>query len=207
MVDELESVPEDQEISTGQRQAGRAGAEHAFDAVFRANYLDVLRYASRRSPTRAAAEDIAAETFAIAWRRFDAMPADALPWLLGVARHVILNQQRSDRRRDRLVARLSADRSDPSETSSEQSLRDVLDAFGRLSERDQEVLRLTAWEGLAASRGAVVLGCSRGAFAVRLHRARRRLAAELRGGPPPSPPTSQPRVARGESRQSKERLS
>jgi DNA-directed RNA polymerase specialized sigma24 family protein len=37
-------------------------------------------------------------TFAIAWRRLDALPADPLPWLLGVARHVIQNEARSARR-------------------------------------------------------------------------------------------------------------
>jgi DNA-directed RNA polymerase specialized sigma24 family protein len=31
----------------------------------------------------------AAQTFAVAWRRLDALPADPLPWLLGVARRVI----------------------------------------------------------------------------------------------------------------------
>jgi len=192
-----------------QRRAGMAGDDRAFDELFRASYRDVLRYASRRLSTRAAAEDVTAETFAIAWRRLDAMPADALPWLYGIARHVIHNELRSAHRRDRLMARLSADQRQSLQTSSEpsQDLRDVLGALGRLSERDQEVLRLAAWEGLTPSSGAVVLGCSRGAFAVRLHRARRRLAAEMRVGRPPSPPTPRSRVARGESHMPKEKLS
>ena len=38
---------------------------------------------------------------------------------------------------------------------------------------------LVAWEGLDAQRAAVVIGCSQRAFAMRLHRARRRLAAAM----------------------------
>jgi len=52
-------------------------------------------------------------------------------------------------------------------------------ALATLGERDREVLLLTAWEGLAPGEAATVLGCSRNAFAVRLHRARRRLASAL----------------------------
>jgi RNA polymerase sigma-70 factor, ECF subfamily len=41
------------------------------------------------------------------------------------------------------------------------------------------VLLLIAWEGLEPARAAKVLGCSRNALAVRLHRARKRLAAAI----------------------------
>ena len=52
-------------------------------------------------------------------------------------------------------------------------------AFAHLRENDREVLRLIAWDGLSSDVAAEVLGVSRIAFAVRLHRARRRFAAEL----------------------------
>jgi len=45
-----------------------------------------------------------------------------------------------------------------------------------LGERDREVLLLSAWESLVPAQIAMVLGCSRTTAAVRLHRARRRLA-------------------------------
>jgi RNA polymerase sigma-70 factor (ECF subfamily) len=38
---------------------------------------------------------------------------------------------------------------------------------------------LVAWHGLSGARAARAAGCSRAAFAVRLHRARARLAAEV----------------------------
>jgi RNA polymerase sigma-70 factor, ECF subfamily len=157
------------------------GREVVFDGLFRAHYASVLRYALRRLSNLTAAEDVAAETFVVAWRRLDSLPADQLPWLFAIARHLILNERRSDRRRARLVARLSVDADDqgdgPIESSGEPRI--VLAALARLGERDQEVLRLAAWEGLDPTRAAAVVGCSRGALAVRLHRARRRLAKQL----------------------------
>ena len=52
-------------------------------------------------------------------------------------------------------------------------------ALDRLSERDREVIRLTHWEQLDLASAAQVLECSVTACKVRLHRARRRLAALL----------------------------
>jgi len=34
-------------------------------------------------------EDVVAETFLVAWRRLDDIPAEARPWLLGVARKTL----------------------------------------------------------------------------------------------------------------------
>jgi len=172
--------------TAGKRNASSTASkdvEAEFDTCFRAHYAEVLAYALRRLGDRGAAEDVAAQTFAVAWRRLDALPADPLLWLLGVARHVIQNETRSARRRSRLLARITgqhremAAAADPADSVSERSA--ILAALGRLSEGDREVLRLAAWEGLDARRAAVALGCSRGAFALRLHRARRRLAKEL----------------------------
>ncbi|MCZ7379446.1 RNA polymerase sigma factor [Micromonospora sp. WMMC250] len=54
--------------------------------------------------------------------------------------------------------------------------QDLRRAFAALSEPDREVLRLVTWEELDLSATAQVLGCSRTAAAVRLYRARQRLA-------------------------------
>ena len=49
-----------------------------FDALFAEHRRPVLAYAMRRTPTLADAEDVAAETFIIAWRKMDSIPADGL---------------------------------------------------------------------------------------------------------------------------------
>ena len=56
-------------------------------------------------------------------------------------------------------------------------------AFRRLPDADRELLTLVAWEGLDPGQIAAVLGCSRNAVRIRLHRARRKLASELGAGP------------------------
>jgi RNA polymerase sigma-70 factor (ECF subfamily) len=48
-----------------------------------------------------------------------------------------------------------------------------------LSPRDREAVLLLGWDGLSNRQAAKVLGCSVATFAVRLHRARTRLAAAL----------------------------
>jgi RNA polymerase sigma-70 factor (ECF subfamily) len=162
--------------------------EARFDECFRQHYPRVLAYALRRVPDRSGAEDVAAETFLVAWRRLDDIPADPLPWLLGIARHVIHNELRSARRRDRLATRMGSQslRHEPAPGDASPAQSGVRQALERLSERDREVLLLTTWDGLDHRRAAAVLGCSRGTFAVRLHRARIRLARELNDGATPS---------------------
>ncbi len=68
-----------------------------FEQLYRQHAGAVLAYARRRT-TQEAADDAVAEVFLIAWRRVDDVPAEPLPWLLGVARRVLANQRRGERR-------------------------------------------------------------------------------------------------------------
>ncbi|HET7018638.1 MAG TPA: sigma-70 family RNA polymerase sigma factor [Streptosporangiaceae bacterium] len=159
--------------------------EERFNALYGAHYRAVLSYAARRTDPDTA-RDVVAETFLIAWRRLDSVPADAAqvePWLYGVARRVLANAERSQRRTQRLAARAVqeiADESlaDPALVVSERHR--VLQALQRMPETEREALRLVGWDGLDLAGAALAMGCSRSAMAVRLHRARRRLESELR---------------------------
>jgi RNA polymerase sigma-70 factor (ECF subfamily) len=155
-----------------------------FEAIFGACYARVLGYAIRRTEDRTAAEDAVSETFLIAWRRLDAMPAEALPWLLGVARKVLANQRRAAGRRapDGPLVPLEA----VADLDSRAAVADLVAdrqafaaAFARLSDADREVLALVSWDGLSAQEAAAVLECKPATFYLRLHRARRRLLKEL----------------------------
>lgn len=163
------------------READGARRER-FEQVFDAHYRAVSAYALRRA-SPAEAEDAVAETFLVAWRRLDDVPEDAKPWLLGVTRRVLANQRRAAGRRDALTQRVAHERDGEPELPRRSP---ILHALQRLSEGDREVLLLFAWDGLSAQEAAATLGCSRTAVKVRLHRARRRLRAELqrleRGG-------------------------
>ena len=141
---------------------------------------EVFAYAWRRIGATAA-PDIVADVFAVVVAHPERVPDDALPWLYRVAWNVMANARRADGRRSSLVKRLQArdiERSDdPGAMVSERA--EVIDALVALSAVDREALLLVAWEGLDNRRAAAATGCSVGAFAVRLHRARRRLEAAL----------------------------
>ena len=121
-----------------------------------------------------------ADTFLVAWRRLDQVPDPALPWLLGVARRTLANDRRSRRRRERLAERMRVEFDGVAVVPVEQRL---VDALHRLSIGDREALLLIAWEGLSTAEAAEALGCSAVACRIRLHRARKRLAAALESGP------------------------
>jgi RNA polymerase sigma-70 factor (ECF subfamily) len=160
-----------------------------FEVLFRENHGRVRAYALRRT-SREAAQDVVADTFLVAWRRLDEVPGDGLPWLFGVARRVLANQRRSAQRGAALERRVAAGASRPRSGDPAESVADadvLRVALGRLSDRDREALMLVAWEGLSGARAARAAGCSRSAFAVRLHRARGRLAAELAALERPAP--------------------
>ena len=162
------------------------------EALFAAHARAVVAYAARRvQPSEV--DDVLAEVFTAAWQHRERVPDPALPWLYRTASHVVLHAWRSRGRADRLAARLQAeparhvdDHADRVAASLDDSAR-VLTALAALTPRDAEVLRLAAWEELDTDELAYVLGCSRTAAKVRLHRARRRFAQALAPDSDPAP--------------------
>lgn len=169
------------------RKNSRLGGDerkHRFEVVFRASYSRVFSYVFRRSQDRELSEDIVAETFLIAWRRLEDVPREPVPWLLGTARRVLANHRRYVERRSRNGSAIPLDYVDlgdlsasPFELIAERQAFTA--AFAAVRAEDREVLALIAWEGLSAGEAAEVLGCTKAAFSIRLHRARRRLLKEM----------------------------
>lgn len=153
-----------------------------FEELYAAHHVPLLGYALRRTDNTDDAADVLAETFLTAWRRLDEIPpgAQARLWLYGTARRVLANQRRGERRRlalaDRLKADLAVNYRPPEYTG---DLAEIAAALRKMPESERELLALAAWEGLDPGQIATVLGCSRNAARIRLHRARRRFAAEL----------------------------
>lgn len=159
-------------------------ARETFERLYREHAGRVKAYGLRRVGSEAAADEVVSDVFLVAWRRLDSVPDDPLPWLLGVARNVVANRRRGERRMTALHGRIAAterapvvDPSGPDDLLEGDDL--VVRALARLPERDRELLMLVAWEGLEPAGVARVLGISRGTANVRLHRARRRLATAL----------------------------
>lgn len=138
------------------------------------------RFLTRRTDP-VTADDVLADTLLVCWRRLDEIPANALPWAYGVARHCLANTQRGVRRQERVAARIAVV-DPPVESTPAEGARDdaVHRALAALRTEDAELLRLWAWEQLTPTEIATVLGASPNAVSIRLHRARGRLKDELR---------------------------
>ncbi|GAA3643904.1 hypothetical protein GCM10022224_002950 [Nonomuraea antimicrobica] len=156
-----------------------------FEAVYRQTYEQILGYAVRRCSSPEDAADIVAETYVIAWRRIAELPhgeAGKL-WLYGVARRVLANHRRGERRRLTRHTELTDELEHLYAAHSHQSEQDgangVDEALDLLADSDRELLALALWEGLDPGEIAHVLDCSRNAARIRLHRARRRFAKAL----------------------------
>jgi len=142
----------------------------AFRAIYEAHHAALCAYFARRTRSQDV-EDLAAETFAVAWRKLPRRVEHPLPWLYAVAGRVLANHRRKVARVAPRVAAVGS--ADPAELVLGD--RGLARAFARLNERDREAICLVAWEGLSAADAARTAGCSAATFHVRLSRARTRL--------------------------------
>ncbi len=161
-----------------------AERERRFRSLYAATYPDLLRFVSRRvHPSHA--EDVVADTFLVAWRRLDAIPAetgDARAWLFGTTRKVLLNDRRGLRRREALAVRIGDAAATAVTDLEPEQLADRLDlaaAWRRLTDTEQETFALAVWDDLTGPQAASVLGISPVAYRLRLTRARRSLRRHL----------------------------
>jgi RNA polymerase sigma-70 factor (ECF subfamily) len=155
--------------------------EDWFTRTYAAQYEHIVRYGLRRLADPEASAELAQEVFVVAWRRRAEVPDHSLPWLYGVARRLLANQWRTRRAAPEILPFTGTDRvrgfsTDPDGAA---AVADIRAALAGLSLLDQEILRLVGWEELTVSEAAQVLGCTRTAAAVRLHRARRRLSEAI----------------------------
>ncbi|WP_157248562.1 RNA polymerase sigma factor [Nonomuraea typhae] len=164
-------------------------------AVLYDRYFDEIhRYLAGRLGTQAA-DDLAAETFLVAFRKrrtFDPGRGAVRPWLYGIATNLVAQHRRSETRRlaafqrtpvddradhgheDRVTARVTA-------ASAQGRLASALE---RLSEGDRDVLLLIALADLSYEEVAQVLDIPFGTVGSRLNRARKKLRAALGGSNP-----------------------
>ncbi len=165
--------------------------------LFEENAARVLAY-SHRHIGPGVAQDVVSEVFLVAWRRIDDVPADALPWLLVVARNTIGNRRRGMARQLRLTDELAQlERSSTTAHGTDEIVlerRAMLAALADLSSTEREALLLTGWDGLSAGQAAAVAGCSRRAFELRLNRARNRLRRALAAREEPCSPIPLPQI-------------
>jgi RNA polymerase sigma factor (sigma-70 family) len=160
----------------------------AFAAIFDRHYDEIHGYVARRLGN-VPADDVAAETFGIAFgrrRRYDLSHPSARPWLYGIAANLIARHRRAETRRYRALARAAvadavaghAERVD-GRVDAEALRGRLAAALLEIAHRDREVLLLVAWAQLTPEEAAHALGIPAGTARSRLHRARRLLRAAL----------------------------
>jgi RNA polymerase sigma-70 factor (ECF subfamily) len=159
-----------------------------FAAVFDRHYAEIHGYVTRRLG-RSLADDLASETFLIAFdrrRRFDLGQPSARPWLYGIAGNLIARHRRAEVRQYRALARAHvADSVDghgehvARRVDAEALRAPLAAALLEIAERDREVLLLVAWAQLTCEEAAQALGIAAGTARSRLHRARRKVRAAL----------------------------
>jgi RNA polymerase sigma-70 factor (ECF subfamily) len=112
--------------------------------------------------------------------RFDRDKGTARAWLLGCARHVVLDRLRAEsRRRDEAPEQATAGDHDL-HVLNEQRLVRLHSAIARLPFEYREALALCELAELPYAEAAAVLDCPVGTVRSRLHRARSLLTASLR---------------------------
>ncbi|HLX90014.1 MAG TPA: RNA polymerase sigma factor [Acidimicrobiales bacterium] len=172
------------------------GAEaEAFGALFDQHAQAVYSYCARRTADLALAEDLTSVVFLEAWRHrrrmHRALRDSPLPWLLGVARNVVRNAERSRRRYRAVVARIpsppaasGADVDALDRVEVEHALRAARQVLGALSEPEREIVLLVLWSGLSYAEAAMALGVPVGTVRSRLSRARSKLGRASPTGEP-----------------------
>jgi len=154
-------------------------ARAEFEAVYRRHLPAVSAYLARRV-ARDDVEDLAADVFAIAWRkRASVAPGDELPWLYRIAAYQVANHRRRLAMRANLLGVLAVPDSAPAADAFLGSDPELAAAWRTLSARHREVLALVVLEEVPVAEAAIALEASANAVSIRLHRAKKALADAL----------------------------
>ena len=161
--------------------------------LFEDHYQRIYRYALSLMHDPAEADDVAQETFLRAYQRLDSLrdPAALTTWLYRIATHVGLDRIRQRTRRAPMEAEVDpadADEADPAAPSLQQIVEQsemgecVQRYLESLSDSYRAVILLHDLHGLSGPEIAATLGLSLANVKIRLHRARRKLQAQLEAG-------------------------
>ena len=151
-----------------------------FATVYEQHLPAISRYLARRVE-RAHVEDLAADVFALAWRKRESVAAgEELPWLYRIAANLVANHRRKQAATASFIASLRPVDSAPAADEIVIADQQLAAAWKQLKPADREVIALATFEELPIGAIATALGISANAVSIRLHRARKRLSELLR---------------------------
>jgi RNA polymerase sigma factor (sigma-70 family) len=172
--------------------AGSVREPDRFAEIYDRYFGEVYRYVAGRLG-RDVADDLAAETFLVAFRkrdRFDPARGSVRPWLYGIATTLVGQHRREETRRYRALARAGRRVLDTAEgyddrivdaVTAERATRPLAAALAHLRRGDRDVLLLVAISELTHHEVALALDIPYGTVGSRLSRARRELRKALDG--------------------------
>lgn len=151
-----------------------------FSGVYEQHLPAISRYLARRVE-RQHVEDLAADVFALAWRKRTAVtPGEELPWLYRISANLVANHRRKEAAARSFVASLKPADSAPAAEDIVIADQALAEAWGKLKAKDREVLALAVLEDLPVAAIAASLGISANAVSIRLHRAKKSLSDHLK---------------------------
>lgn len=162
-----------------------AGDASAFAALYRRRGADVYRFAFAMSRSPSIAQDVVQEVFLALLEsaaRYDAAKGSVRAWLLGAARHVVLDRLRAESRwsgEPGVHEEPAVQCTGEEQIFAAQRLARLHAAIVELPFEYRETLALCELAELSYAESAAVLGCPIGTVRSRLHRARALLAAKL----------------------------
>jgi RNA polymerase sigma-70 factor (ECF subfamily) len=160
------------------------GSEEALVALYQRRRRDVYLFALAMGKSANLAEDATHDVFLNVIEnasRFDPAKGTVRAWLLGCARHLVIDRLRRESRWTRGVPEQTAP--DADEVLAARQLGDRLHAaIANLPSEFRDVLVLCELKGLTYAETASVLQCPIGTVRSRLHRARALLAEALAPG-------------------------
>lgn len=158
----------------------------AFELIFDRHFGAVHRYLHRRAG-RDLADELAAETFALAFARRESCRASGsvLPWLYGIATNLLHRHRRAERRQLHAYSRSGVDRwvayEDEAAARVDGSALDarLAGALAAMRPRERDALLLYALADLSYEEVALALDVPVGTVRTWLHRARATAQREL----------------------------
>ncbi|GAB3600447.1 RNA polymerase sigma factor [Microbacterium tumbae] len=150
------SLPAGRALTRTRREADAAD----ITALVEREAPGLLAYFVRRVAVREDAADLLGETLMVLWRRKDSIPVDetgARMWAYGVARRVLSGHRRGVRRRDALGERLRHELAARPAQDQDEGIVAAQALLEQLPGIDQEILRLSLWEGFSLAEVARIL--------------------------------------------------